>query len=352
METQYLIYAGLGCLLFIVILLLLLACHHRTNKYELERKPSESLFSTKRGINTSGLFGVESNNKDSEELSDKDIQIIDGDNIIEFEKSLENYRDIENDPDKAFIANLCERMEYDLKEKIKHGHCVCFKVPLRTKVIRDHGPSIENSDELSLKVDDVVLLTKIFDDGWAFGSRAKGRLREGAFPICCLENRYDLFRLLPKRENYDNFFNIDRYSSIRLCKNNLYQYYYHPVISSMKSYNNNSSKSKATILDIAPLEKENDISNYGFDILNETNNRKGINNNFSAINSERTIRLPDLSKRPLSYEEKVLSLKRSLERRQRSMRDSNKTINESDNNVNVNNNSSNDNDHSNQKSQN
>ena len=154
METQYLIYAGLGCLLFIVILLLLLACHHRTNKYELERKPSESLFSTKRGINTSGLFGVESNNKDSEELSDKDIQIIDGDNIIEFEKSLENYRDIENDPDKAFIANLCERMEYDLKEKIKQGHCVCFKVPLRTKVIRDHGPSIENSDELSLKVDD------------------------------------------------------------------------------------------------------------------------------------------------------------------------------------------------------
>jgi len=67
----------------------------------------------------------------------------------------------------------------------------------------------------------VVLLTKIFDDGWAFGSRAKGRFREGAFPICCLENRYELFKLLPKRENYDaNLFNIDRYSSIRLCKSN------------------------------------------------------------------------------------------------------------------------------------
>jgi len=65
-----------------------------------------------------------------------------------------------------------------------------------------------------------VLLTKIFDDGWAFGSRAKGRFREGAFPICCLENRYDLFTLLPKRDNYDNLFNIDRYSSIRLGKSN------------------------------------------------------------------------------------------------------------------------------------
>eukprot|EP00833_Pecoramyces_ruminatium_P007755 jgi/Orpsp1_1/1181787/evm.model.c7180000078617.1 len=167
-----------------------------------------------------GLFGMEYNNNDSEDLNNLEIQIIDSTNIMEFEKDMERCCSIdENDPEKVFMANLCEKMEYDLKEKIKHGHCICFKVPLRTKVIRDHQPSTENSDELNLNVNDVILLTKIFDDGWAFGSRAKGRFREGAFPICCLENRYDLFRLLPKRENYDtNFFNIDRYSSIRLCK--------------------------------------------------------------------------------------------------------------------------------------
>jgi len=337
MEKKFLIYACIGCILFLTILLLLIAFHSKNYKYDLDHKPSESLFSKKRDVGKSGLFGMDYNNNDSEDLNNLEIQIIDSNNISEFEE-MERYSDIENDPDKVFMANLCEKMEYDLKEKIKQGHCICFKVPLRTKVIRDHAPSTDNSDELNLNTNDVVLLTKIFDDGWAFGSRAKGRFREGAFPICCLENRYELFKLLPKRENYDaNLFNIDRYSSIRLCKNSLYQYYYHPVINAMKYFNNSKNK-KMTILDVAQLEKENDISNCEvneYEILNETYNNKGINDkNLNTTNSENTIKIPDLPKRPrpLSYEEKVLSLRRSLERRQRqrNMKDSNQTIVESD----------------------
>lgn len=300
--------------------MLLLACHHRNNKYDLDHKPSESLFS-KRRISKNNPFNMEFN--ESEDFNNYEIQIIDSNNIMEFEKEIENNNDIENNPDKVFMANLCEKMEYDLKEKIKNGHCICFKVPLRTRVTREHEPSIENSDELNLNINDAVLLTKIFDDGWAFGSRAKGRFREGAFPICCLENRYDLFKLLPKRDNYDNFFNIDRYSSIRMCKNSMYQYYYHPVINAMKYFNRNNSK-KMTVLDVLQLEKDKDISNCEvneFEILNETCDNKDINNNINA--DEYSIRIPDLPKRPrpLSYEEKVLSLRRSLERRQRNMQE-------------------------------
>jgi len=335
MEIRLALYVGIGFLVFLILLMIFLTYHHKNFQYELDRKPSESLYGT-REVNTNGPFGMEYNNKDSDELNNLEIQVIDSSNILEYEKNMERYNELEDDPDKVFMANLCEKMEYDLREKIKKGHCICFKVPLRTRVIRDHEPANQNSDELILEVNDVVLLTKIFDDGWAFGSRAKGRFREGAFPICCLENRYDLFKLLPKRDNYDNFFNIDRYSSIRLRKNSTCQYYYHPVINTMKYFNNNNNSSKKiTILDVDQMEKENDIANCEVDeceILNKAalNNKDFSKYNFG--NSEYSLRIPDLPKRPrpLSYEEKVLSLRRSLERRQRNMNDSSNTIVNSD----------------------
>jgi len=172
MEAEFIIYVGIGCLLFMFILVLFIACHHNNYKYELDHRPSESLFSKNKN-DKRGLFGMEYNNNYSEDLNNLEIQIIDSNNIRKFEKEMENGSGInEDDPEKVFMANLCEKMEYDLKEKIKQGHCICFKVPLRTRVIRDHEPSKENSDELNLSTNDVILLTKIFDDGWAFGSRA------------------------------------------------------------------------------------------------------------------------------------------------------------------------------------
>lgn len=327
MDVKLIVYISLGVVLLVLFLLIYLSFHHKSYKYDLDRKPSESLYS-KREAGTNGPFIMEYNSQDGESLNLNDIQIIDSTNILEFERDLEKYNDLDDDPDKAFMANLCEKMEYDLKEKIKNGHCICFRVPLRTRVIRDHEPSNDNSDELNLNVDDVVLLTKIFDDGWAFGSRAKGRFREGAFPICCLENRYDLFTLLPKRDNYDNLFNIDRYSSIRLGKNSTCQYYYHPVINSMKYFNTtNDNTKKITILDVDQLEKEKDICNCEvneFKASKEPYNNKDNNNNFNTTENESDAKIPDLPKRPqpLSYEEKILLLRRSLERRQRKMQSS------------------------------
>jgi len=344
MEYKLAIYVGVGFLVFLILLLLFLHYHYKNFKYELDHKPSESLYGTKE-INTNGPFGMEYNNNHSDELNNLEIQIIDKNNILEYENNLEKYNEMEDDPDKVFMANLCEKMEYDLREKIKNGHCICFKVPLRTKIIRGHQPANEKSDELILDENDVVLLTKIFDDGWAFGSRAKGRFREGAFPICCLENRFDLFKLLPKRDNYDSFFTIDRYSSIRLG-NNTCQYYYHPVINTMRYFNNkNDNTKKITIIDIDQMKKENDISNRKVnEFNNETCNYKEDDDKLNT--SDYTLKIPDLPKRPrpLSYEEKVLSLRRSLERRQRNKQDSSETIVNSDDNLNINNNDYNNND--------
>ncbi|ORX59293.1 hypothetical protein BCR36DRAFT_401842 [Piromyces finnis] len=331
MEIRLALYVGLGFLLFLILLLLFLAYHNKNFKSDLDRKPSESLY-CKKETNSIGrpFSNIVYTNKAHNNM---EIQVIDSSNILEYERNLERNNEIENDdPDKVFMANLCEKMEYDLKEKIKKGHCICFKIPLRTRVIREHEPANEKSDELILDVNDVVLLTKIFDDGWAFGSRAKGRFREGAFPICCLENRYDLFKLLPKKDTYDNFLNIDRYSSIRFCNDNTCQYYYHPVINTMRYFNNNNNNTKKiTILDIDQMEKENDISNCEineYDIYNEVYQNDKINKKSNTYGSDCTLRIPDLPKhpRPVSYEEKVLTLRRSLERRHRKTQNSSNTV--------------------------
>ena len=107
------------------------------------------------------------------------------------------------------------------------------------------------------------------------------------------------------------------------------QYYYHPVINSMKYFNtNNDNPKKITILNVDQFEKENDISNREFsqpDILDEAYNNKDGND---TVGDEYMIRIADLPKRPRppSYEDKILSLKRSLERRQRKMQDSHQRI--------------------------
>jgi len=153
MDVKLIVYISLGVVLLVLFLLIYLSFHHKSYKYDLDRKPSESLYS-KREAGTNGPFIMEYNSQDGESLNLNDIQIIDSTNILEFERDLEKYNDLDDDPDKAFMANLCEKMEYDLKEKIKNGHCICFRVPLRTRVIRDHEPSNDNSDELNLNVDD------------------------------------------------------------------------------------------------------------------------------------------------------------------------------------------------------
>ena len=157
MEIRLAIYVGLGFLFLLILLMIFLMYNHKNFQYELDHKPSESLYG-KREVNTNGPFGMEYNNKDSEELNNIEVQVIDSSNILEYERNLERYNELEDDPDKVFMANLCEKMEYDLREKIKKGHCICFKVPLRTRVIRDHEPANQNSDELNLEVNDGIVL--------------------------------------------------------------------------------------------------------------------------------------------------------------------------------------------------
>jgi len=96
----------------------------------------------------------------------------------------------------------------------------------------------------------------------------------------------------------------------------------------MKYFNTtNDNTKKITILDVDQLEKEKDICNCEvneFKASKEPYNNKDNNNNFNTTENESDAKIPDLPKRPqpLSYEEKILLLRRSLERRQRKMQSS------------------------------